>query len=123
MARILIVDDEPDIRAVLAGFLELEGHEVVEASSGVEAVQCLDDVDPALIISDVMMPEMNGFELLDRLQPRIADRIPFVIVSSHDEPDGVQAALFAGAFDYLFKPFDPAQVREVVGRALGARCR
>ena len=66
----------------------------------------------------MMMPDMNGFDLLTELGPRLGDRIPFLILSSHDDPDGVEAAIYAGAFDYLVKPFIPAQVAEVVARAL-----
>ena len=118
MAHILIVDDEPAVRDVLAGILGLQGHEVTEAVSGVDALERFDAELHELVISDVMMPDMNGFDLLTELGPRLGDRIPFLILSSHDDPDGVEAAIYAGAFDYLIKPFIPAKVAEVVDRAL-----
>ena len=118
MAHILIVDDEPAVRDVLASILGLQGHEVTEAESGLDALERFDAERHELVISDVMMPDMNGFDLLTELGPRLGDRIPFLILSSHDDPDGVEAAIYAGAFDYLVKPFIPAQVAEVVVRAL-----
>jgi len=118
MAQILIVDDEPDVRDVLAAILGMQGHEVTEAESGLDALDKFDPDRHQLVVSDVMMPDMNGFDLLTELGPRLGDRIPFLILSSHDDPDGVEAAIYAGAFDYLTKPFIPAKVAEVVGRAL-----
>lgn len=118
MAHILIVDDEPEVRDVLAGILSLQGHEVTEAVNGIDALEKFDPESHALVVSDVMMPDMNGFDLLRELGPQLQDRIPFIILSSHDDPDGVEAAIYAGAFDYLVKPFLPAQVADVVGRAL-----
>lgn len=118
MARILIVDDEPAVRDVLAAILGMQGHEVTEAESGVDALAKFDPDVHELVVSDVMMPQMNGFDLLTELGPRLGDRIPFLILSSHDDPDGVEAAIYAGAFDYLTKPFVPAKVAEVIDRAL-----
>lgn len=118
MARILIVDDEPFIREILRGLLELDGHDIVEAGSGVEALEVFETQHPDVIVSDVMMPEMDGFALLSELQPLIQDRIPFLFVTSHDDPEGVEAAMHAGAFDYIAKPFDPSQVHSVIERAL-----
>ena len=118
MAQILIVDDEPDVRDVLAAILGMHGHDVTEAERGLDALDKFDPTIHELVVSDVMMPDMNGFELLTELGPRLGDRIPFLILSSHDDPDGVEAAIYAGAFDYHTKPFIPAKVAEVVGRAL-----
>jgi len=124
MAHILIVDDEPDVRDVLKEMLLLLGHEVTEAESGRQALERFDPEVHALVVSDVMMPDMNGFDLLREIGPRLGDRIPFLIVSSHDDPEGVEAAIYAGAFDYIVKPFMPAQVGEIVDRALAeARTR
>ena len=119
MAHILVVDDEPAIREVLEGTLEMMGHSVGTAASGVEALALFESESFDLVLSDVMMPDMNGFDLLAELQLRTHGRVPFVILSSHDDPESVEAAMFAGAFDYLQKPFQPAQVAAVLARALG----
>ena len=119
MAHILVVDDEAPIREVLEGMLEILGHQVTLAGNGIEALACFDDGTYDLVLSDVMMPDMNGFDLLAELQLRTQGRVPVVILSSHDDPDDVEAAIFAGAFDYLCKPFDPKRVAQVLTRALG----
>ncbi|MFV1958140.1 MAG: response regulator [Planctomycetota bacterium] len=122
MATILIVDDEAAVRETLAALLVRQGHEVVEAADGVEALERFDEAPGAfdVIVSDVIMPRMNGFQLLQDLRPRLGDAVPFVILSSHEDDEGVRAAIYAGAFDYLFKPFDEARVADVVARALAA---
>ena len=121
MAQILIVDDDASIRETLQALLERLGHRVRAAEDGVRATQIFDEGTFDLIVSDVMMPEMNGFDLLQTLQSRILDRVPFVILSSHDDREGIKAALFAGAFDYILKPFDEGRVSSVVERALAQR--
>ena len=70
MAHILVVDDESVIREILVTLLEMQGHEVTEAGSGAEALATFDEDTHDLVISDIMMPEMNGFDLLRSLQPR-----------------------------------------------------
>ena len=121
MATILIVDDDASIRETLQASLERLGHRVTAAEDGLEALQRFDQGTFDLIVSDVMMPEMNGFDLLQNLQSRILDRVPFIILSSHDDREGIKAALFAGAFDYILKPFDEGRIREVLERALQQR--
>lgn len=121
MARVLVVDDEPIVRELLVDMLALLGHEADEAASGVEALALFDEAEYDLVLSDVMMPDMNGFDLLAQLQPRTGDRVPVVILSSHDDPDGIEAAIYAGAFDYLLKPFDGPRVSAIVERALEER--
>ena len=121
MADILIVDDDPSIRETLQALLERLGHTVTAAVNGLDGVQCFDAGRFDLVVSDVMMPEMNGFDFLQALQSRILDRVPFIILSSHDDREGIKAALFAGAFDYILKPFDETRVKEVLDRALSQR--
>lgn len=120
MAHILVVDDEEPILEILCTHLEGLGHETTSARSGAEALARFREQPFDLILSDVLMDDLNGFQLLNALQPCLGDRIPFVILSSHDDPDAIEAAIYGGAFDYLVKPFDAAAVRSVVERALAA---
>ena len=120
MARILIVDDEESIRDILSTYVEALGHEATLAASGEEAVTRFREERHDLILSDVMMEGMNGFELLEALKPSLGDRTPFVILSSHADPDAIDAALYAGVFDYLVKPFNAAAVRQVLEQALAS---
>ena len=120
MARILVVDDDPALREVLEEMLAQWGHTVVTAQDGVEAIERFVGEGADLILSDVMMPRMNGLDLLRNLEARIRGHVPFVLLTSYTAGDAVEAAIYAGAFDYIPKPFDGPKVRDVVDRALAS---
>ncbi len=109
--RILIVDDEARVRQFIRLNLELEGFEVFEASNGLEALEKIKEVLPDLVILDVMMPEMDGFETLELI--RETSGVPVIMLTVRaDEADKVRG-LELGADDYVTKPFSP---RELVSR-------
>ena len=109
---ILVVDDSATNRTLLQRRLQREGYEVFMAGNGQEALTCLQTEAVGLVLLDVMMPEMDGEEVLQRMQDsdRLKD-IPVIMVTALDEQDSVQRCLKAGAKDYLLKPFDPADLR------------
>ena len=121
MAHALIVDDESSVRGVISDLLEAWGHRVTEARDGVAALQAFEREEPDLILCDVVMPRMNGFDLLQVLLPRIRNRVPFVFVSIQAGKAKAEAAMYAEAFDYLAKPFRMTDVRDAVERALAQR--
>jgi len=109
--RILVVDDEARVRQFIRLNLELEGFEVFEASNGLEALQKVKELLPDLVILDVMMPEMDGFETLEMI--REVSNVPVIMLTVRaDESDKVRG-LELGADDYVTKPFSP---RELVSR-------
>jgi DNA-binding response OmpR family regulator len=112
---ILIVDDDPAITTLLKLSFELEGHIVVTASSGVEALDLARRIHPAAMVVDVMMPEMDGLELIRRLRSNdsTAD-IPIVCCSARALSQDVQDGYDAGADDYVTKPFEPFELIERV---------
>lgn len=113
MKRILIVEDEPDIRESIADMLELADFEPVEASNGEEALSLLANgsVLPDLIISDIMMPLVDGFELFRRVRGRFETvQIPFIFLTALADYDEVRAGMEMGADDYLVKPFNYQQL-------------
>ncbi len=103
--RILVVDDEPIAREALRELLELRGYEVQGAGDGAEALELLDDRAPDIVISDLRMPNMNGFELLRRIHER-NPLLPVVVQTAVTAVDSAVAAIRAGAEDYLLKPVD-----------------
>lgn len=106
MARILIVDDEPDLRGLVRLILEMGGHQVVEAHHGRAALERLGKEPVDLIITDVMMPVMSGSQLIDQVRsnPGTA-RLPIMVLSA--SPHSVENA------DHVMrKPFEPAELRE-----------
>lgn len=119
---ILTVEDNPNIRKMIAYNLRRAGFRVIEAGDGKEAVRVLQKVVPDLIILDVRMPEMNGFQLLElmRKYPRAA-AIPVLMLSALSQPENVDRALGLGVVDYVVKPLDPslliAKIRSALEKA------
>jgi DNA-binding response OmpR family regulator len=109
---VLLVDDDPAIRRAVAAGLELEGFAVVPASGGRAALEAAARVQPAVILLDLSMPDLDGLEVLQRLRAG-GDQVPVCVLSARDEVDDRVAGLQAGADDYVVKPF---ALEEVVAR-------
>ncbi len=121
MARILVAEDERDIRDLIEFTLRFGGHEVITARNGEEAVQLAPKEKPDLILLDVRMPRMTGYEAcraikaMDGLQ-----HIPVVFLSAKGQQSEMESGMEAGAYDYILKPFAPdqlnARVNEILAR-------
>jgi len=111
MAKILIAEDERDIRDLVAFTLRFAGHEVFTASNGEEAVELAPKVNPDLILMDVRMPRMTGYEAckIIKADPDLKD-IPVVFLSAKGQESEIQQGLASGAEEYLLKPFAPDQL-------------
>ncbi len=119
---ILIVDDDPAITTLLKMSFELEGHLVMTAASGAEALELARQIHPAAMVVDVMMPEMDGLELVRRLRANEATAdIPIVCCSARSLAGDVEAGLAAGADDYVTKPCDPFELVERVQQRVQLR--
>ncbi len=118
---ILVADDDKDIRSVLALYLEDAGYEVVEAADGAEALRVLEAQDIDLCLLDIMMPELDGYQVLKRV--REDDDVPVIVVSAKGQDSEKILGLNLGADDYLVKPFNPleavARVNSNIRRAKG----
>jgi DNA-binding response OmpR family regulator len=115
MARILIAEDEPDIRELVAFTLRFAGHEVTTTSNGEEALNQASMIIPDLILMDVRMPRMTGYDACRamKLTPTLK-HIPVVFLSAKGQDSEIQTGLEAGAEEYLLKPFAPDQLTERV---------
>ncbi len=117
--RILVVDDEPRMRRFIRMNLELEGYEVLEADDGMEAVERVREDLPDLVLLDVMMPEMDGFEALRLI--REYSNVPVIMLTVKSDEDDKVRGLELGADDYVTKPFGPremlSRIRAVLRRA------
>ena len=110
--RVLIADDEATIRHVLRQLLERAGHEVVAASDGLEAVAMFKETRPDLVLLDIMMPGLNGFEVCEKLKSDPEDRlIPVIMVTASSSAGNRIRALEAGADDFLSKPVDHVELK------------
>ena len=118
---VLIVDDDPRVREYVRVNLEMEGYAVREASSAEEGLAVLEEVSPDLVLLDVMMPEVDGWEMLRRLQERHGvGAIPVVMFSGKVEEQAAAEATARGAQGFLGKPFDPQQLIEHAKQLLPA---
>ena len=113
---VLLVDDDPTLLAVLSRRVSRAGYEVRTAASGPEALRQLDGSWPALLVVDLMMPGMDGFELSRRVK-QIAD-LPIIVLSAVDDPEAKISALELYAEDYVTKPFDPDELVARIQRVL-----
>ena len=118
--QILVVDDEPNLRRVLGAQLMRDGYDVHTAADGEEALALLQENHIDLIITDLKMPKLDGMALLRRSQVLDAE-LPVIMITAHATVDNAVEALKTGAFDYVTKPFDQAEVRTVVRKALRTR--
>lgn len=117
--RVLVVDDEPDIVALVAYHLARAGYRVSTASSGTDAVAVATQECPSLIVLDLMLPGLSGFEVLERLRAdeRTRDVAVLMLTARKEEPDRIRG-LSLGADDYLTKPFSPQELVLRVGAIL-----
>lgn len=118
-AQILVVDDEPDISALVAFHLARESYRVRTASSGAEAIRAIEKEAPDLIVLDLMLPEMSGHEVLREIRSRGAWRdIPVILLTARREESDRIEGFTLGADDYIAKPFSPREVVLRVGAVL-----
>lgn len=122
VAKILIVDDEAPIRALMRATLTMAGHTVVEASGGEEALEKIKKEDFDAVVLDIMMPVTDGYEVLERIKAIPARAgLPVVVVTAKAyESEGIMREMTAGAIDHITKPFDPEDLEIAVSRALTA---
>ena len=120
MPTVLVVDDEGDIRASLRGVLNDEGLRVIEAEDGRHALNLVRSERPELVLLDVWMPEVDGIELMRRLQEE-PERPQVIMISGHGNIETAVQATKLGAFDFIEKPFSIDALLSVVGRALEQR--
>ena len=122
MARVLVVDDEADIRRLVRFSLELDGHSVTEAADGAEALRVMGPDGPDVMVLDLTMPRLDGWEVLVRLRSGAVEGpgVPVILLTALDtDVDRIRGGV-EGAVRYLTKPFDPEDLRKEVLHALGA---
>lgn len=119
MAHILVADDDRDIRELITFTLMFVGHKVTQAANGEEAVALAKQIKPDLILTDVRMPKMTGYQLCQTL--RAMDEFkntPIVILSAKGQDDEIEMGKDSGATDYMLKPFPPNLLQQRVAELL-----
>ena len=117
--RILVVDDYPVNRQKLSRLLEQQGHQIELAENGKQALEKIHEDAPDLVLLDIIMPEMNGYQVLEQLKAQnILRNLPVIVVSALDEMNSVIKCIEMGAVDYLPKPFDPVLLKARIDASL-----
>jgi len=116
VAKILIVDDEPHIREVVGLYLRRDGHEVVSAADGEEALELFRSAAPDLVVLDLMLPRLSGFEVCRRMQAE--RRVPLIMLTARGAEEERIVGLGLGADDYMVKPFSPRELAARVAAVL-----
>jgi nitrogen regulation protein NR(I) len=118
--QVLIVDDEPNLRKILSAQLSRDGYDVMAAEDGEQGLAMLQEHHIDLVITDLKMPKVDGMTLLKKALEEEPD-LPIVLVTAHGTIDTAVEALKSGAFDFVTKPFDKDEVRQIVAKALKTR--
>ena len=118
--RVLICDDDPVILRLLEVNLELEGFEVLTGNNGLEGVEIAQREHPDLVILDIMMPKMDGYEACRQLKANEATKdIPVVFLSAKAQAADIEKGKSFGIAEYLTKPFDPTDLTDMVFKLIG----
>ncbi len=119
MAHILVAEDERDIRELVAFTLGFAGHQVTQAANGEEAVRLAMQVKPDLILTDVRMPKMTGYDVCKEIKASdITKHVPVVILSAKGQDEEKELGRAVGADDYILKPFAPDELQRRVAEIL-----
>jgi len=120
--RVLIVDDSPFILRMLTFLLRKEGMDVLEATNGVEALEKMQGTRPDLVFLDVMMPEMNGFDVLQTMKKDpVMKSIPVIMITAKGQDTDRQRAESLGVDDFITKPFSPSTLSQKLRNLLAQK--
>jgi DNA-binding response OmpR family regulator len=119
MARILVAEDERDIRELINFTLMFAGHTVILAANGAEAVELVEKSNPQLIMMDVRMPKLTGYEACRQIKAMDGyESVPIIFLSAKGQDEEIQSGLDAGAVAYILKPFSPEDLTRRVNEIL-----
>jgi len=116
---VLVVEDEPDIIMLIQRSLSLKNFNVIQASSGTQALASFDQTTPDVVLLDIMMPDMDGFEVCRRIKEKPEGRnIPVIFLTVRSQEEDVARSKAVGAAGYITKPFDPFKLVEDIEKIL-----
>lgn len=118
MGKILVIDDDPSIRDLVKYILEKEGHQIFLAENGAEGVELFEQEEPQLVLLDLQMPVMDGFEFLKHIEPSPDAPFLVIILTGCDDDENIRESFDLGACIFMRKPLETAEVSRVVNKAL-----
>ncbi len=113
--RVMVVDDDVFVRQIIRAKLSSKGLDIIEAANGQDALKKAETVKPCLIVLDIMMPGMNGFDVCERLRanPQMVN-VPILFLTSRGDQEDRERAMRLGALDFFMKPFSPQKLSEKI---------
>src|SRR5437879_5054327 len=120
MKKILVIDDDIDMCLLLRLFLVRKGYEVIEKHSGMEALDFLQQSQVDLVISDLILGDINGIELLKRVRQK-NNTLPFIMMTAHEDIEMSLSAIKHGAYNYVIKPIIPEEIIMFISQALSEK--
>lgn len=123
MNHLLVVEDNAEVAKLLELILRRAGYDVTVAEDGVEALERFQERAPDLVLLDIMLPRMDGYEVSSHIRQDFKSQIPIVMLSSLDSPLDMERSREAGATDHIAKPFDKDQLLEIIRGYLAAQER
>lgn len=121
MKTILVVEDNAELAKLLELILRRAGYEIVMAEDGPGALNMFHRMTPDLVLLDIMLPRMDGYEVCDRIRRELHAQIPVIMLSSLDSPLDMERSRTVGATDHIAKPFDRDQLLATIRRYLGEK--
>jgi len=118
MNKILVVEDNPEVAKLLELILRREGYEVMIAEDGVDALERFQLMSPDLVLLDIMLPRMDGYEVCNNIRAQFHSTVPVVMLSSLDSPLDMERSREVGASDHIAKPFDKDQLLALIASYL-----
>jgi DNA-binding response OmpR family regulator len=116
---ILLAEDDQDIAKIASLALkEIGGHEIITCNNGEECLKTLENVKPDLVLLDVMMPKLNGFEVCKKIKQSKHKNIPIIFLSAKSQSNEIQNGMNLGAIGYILKPFDPLTLSQQIEEIL-----
>ena len=124
MKNILVIEDEKEVRETIVEILEIAGYKASTAENGEQALNILENEIPDLIISDIMMPKMDGYQVLDYFyNSPLASKVPFIFLSGKSDSSEIRIGMNKGADDYITKPFRAKELLQSIDTQLKKRAR
>jgi len=117
--RILVVEDEPDIRLNLTTLLEAHGYVTTEAEDGEVALKQLDSGRFDMMVLDLMMPNVDGYEVLQRMKPEVREELPVIILTAKNQDEDILKGYTMGATYYVTKPYENSTILNITRYLLG----
>ena len=116
MAKIMTIEDDVLLRETLTEILEVHGHTVFQAEDGVDGVELFSKTNPDLVLCDINMPKMDGFEVLNKIKNLVGASTfpPFIFLSAKTEPENIKHALSLGAVDFVSKPYSAPELLKLI---------